>query len=412
MHVLPDSPKFMSLRANLGWNFFGQLIAKGSLLLFHIVFANLIGTSNYGAFSFIFVGGLILLQPFLDLGLNQLITKWVSRGNVEVIPLSFRIKGLITLLLIPLVCIISFWMGSNQILTFTMLCFFLINTVQQSIFGILRGLQDLRPESLTVSFQNILACFILIFFVVHQIAEVWVGSLILMVTRFTGTIFVSIIFWRKYNRHLKRNKNEKFILDSSQLWRESLTLGFTLFLIQFYFRIDSIMLGLLSSEIELGLYSVAFNLMEGSFIIPTIVMSVIFPGLSNNKYFSKFFKRGLFILTIAGIICGTVVFFLADFMIYSFYEASFKNSSEILEILSLAIPLVFWGYLMTQSLVALDRNRIYLVITSSGLLINVILNFLLIPEYGASGAAFSTVVTEALIPLICFLIILKYQFSK
>ena len=146
MHVLPDSPKFMSLRANLGWNFFGQLIAKGSLLLFHIVFANLIGTSNYGAFSFIFVGGLILLQPFLDLGLNQLITKWVSRGNVEVIPLSFRIKGLITLLLIPLVCVISFWMGSNQILTFTMLCFFLINTVQQSIFGILRGLQDLRPE--------------------------------------------------------------------------------------------------------------------------------------------------------------------------------------------------------------------------------------------------------------------------
>ena len=141
-------------------------------------------------------------------------------------------------------------------------------------------------------------------------------------------------------------------------------------------------------------------------------MSVIFPGLSNNKHFSKFFQRGLLILTIAGIICGTVVFFLADFMIYSFYEASFRNSSEILEILSLAIPLVFWGYLMTQSLVALDQNRIYLVITSSGLLINVILNFLLIPEYGASGAAFSTVVTEALIPLICFLIILKYQFSK
>ena len=412
MHVLPDSPKFMSLGSNLGWNFLGQLVAKGSLLLFHIVFANLIGTSNYGTFSFIFVGGLILLQPFLDLGLNQLITKWVSRGKIEVIPLSFRIKGLVTLLLIPLTFAISLWMGFNRILILTMLCFFLINTVQQSIFAILRGLQDLRPESLTVSFQNILACFFLIFFVVQQITELWVGSLILMLTRLTGTIFVSIIFWRKYLKNLKRDKNDKFILDSSQLWRESFTLGFTLFLIQFYFRIDSIMLGILASEIELGMYSVAFNLMEGSFIIPTIIMSVIFPGLSNKNHFSKFFQRGLLLLTIAGIIFGTIVFFLADFIIYSFYEAGFRNASEILEILALAIPLVFWGYLMTQSLVALDQNRIYLVITSLGLLINVILNFLLIPEYGASGAAFSTVVTEALIPLICFIMILKYQFSK
>ena len=103
------------------------------------------------------------------------------------------------------------------------------------------------------------------------------------------------------------------------------------------------MLGILASEIELGLYSVALNLMEGSFIIPTIIMSVIFPGLSNNHHFSKFFQRGLLLLTIAGIICGIIVFFLADFIIYSFYEAGFRNASEILEILALAIPLVFWG---------------------------------------------------------------------
>jgi len=80
--------------------------------------------------------------------------------------------------------------------------------------------------------------------------------------------------------------------------------------------------------------------------------------------------------------------------------------------LALAIPLVFWGYLMTQSLVALDHNRIYLVITATGLLLNVLLNFWLIPEYGASGAAVSTVITEALIPLSCFLMILKYHFSQ
>ena len=412
MPALADPNPILSLRANLSWNFVGQLIAKASLLLFHIVFANLVGIEGYGAFSFVFVGGLILLQPALDLGFNQLITKWVSRGNTEVVRLSLRIKGLTSLGLIPLVLAIGWWMEISLMLLLTVLGFFLINTLQQSLFGILRGLQDLRPESLTVALQNLLACAVLGFFVFLQIEDPWIGSLILMMTRFVGTIFVSGIIWKKYLTHLKNNKKDVLVLEPAQLWREALTLGFALFLIQFYFRIDTIMLGILASETEVGLYSVAFNLMEGTFFIPTIVMAAIFPGLSQTNQFSAYFRKGALLLTLSGIAMGGAVFLLADSIISWFYAPGFKNSADILEILAISIPLVFWGYLMTQSLVALDHNRIYLVITASGLLLNVLLNFWLIPEYGASGAAASTVITEALIPLSCFFMILKYHFSQ
>ena len=104
------------------------------------------------------------------------------------------------------------------------------------------------------------------------------------------------------------------------------------------FRIDTIMLGVLASEREVGLYSVAFNLMEGTFFIPTIVMAAIFPRLSQVKHFSAYFRKGV--------------------------------------------------------------------------LLNVLLNFWLIPEHGASGAAVATVITEALILLSCFIMILKYQLSS
>ena len=200
-------------------------------------------------------------------------------------------------------------------------------------------------------------------------------------------------------------------MEQSQLLREAVTLGLVLFLIQFYFRIDTIMLGVLASESEVGLYSVAFNLMEGTFFIPTIVMAAIFPGLSQAKQFSAYFRKGVVLLTLSGIAGGGAVFLLADSIISWFFAAEFQNSADILRILAMAIPLVFWGYLMTQSLVALDRNRIYLIITASGLLLNVLLNFWLIPDYGASGAAVATVITEALIPLSCFLMIIKYHFS-
>ena len=412
MPSLADSRQISIFRRNLSWNFVGQVVAKASLLLFHIIFAHLVGTAGYGEFSFVFVGGLILLQPVLDLGLYQLITKWVSRGNTEVISYSFRIKGLTALGSIPMVFLIGWWMEISLLLLVTVLGFFLINTLQQSFFGILRGLEDLRPESLTVALQNVLACAILGICVFQKIAEPWIGSSVLLLTRFAGTVLVSGIIWIKYQTKLKKSESSSVLLETKTLWNEAITLGLVLFLIQFYFRIDTIMLGVLASEREVGLYSVAFNLMEGTFFIPTIVMAAIFPGLSQAKHFSTYFRKGLLLLTVSGIAGGSAVFLLAEWIIHLLFAEEFLHSTDILQILSLAIPLVFWGYLMTQSLVALDHNRTYLGIIAGGVLINVLLNFWLIPKHGASGAAVATVITEALIPLSCFIMILKHQFSS
>jgi len=400
------------LSRNLSWNFAGQILAKFSLLLFHILFANLVGTKGYGEFSFVFVAGVIILQPSLDMGLNQLITKWISRGNTEVIRNSFQIKSRVSVILLPLVILLGWWYGIHPVLLGTILIYFLINTIQQSLFGILRGLEDLRPESITVAAQNLLALTVLWIFFNQEINEPWVGSLVLMLTRCAGTILVTGIIWKKYLLKLNNYEHSNTPQSTSNLWQEAITLGLVLFLIQFYFRIDTIMLGLLSSKTEVGQYSVAFNLMEGTFFIPTIVMAAIFPGLSQTKQFLNYFRKGLLVLSLTGIAVGGAVFLFAEIIIQMFFAQEFQGSGEVLKILALAIPIIFWGYLMTQSLVALDHNRIYLGITAFAVLLNVLLNYWLIPEYGAEGAAIATVITEALIPLSCFIMILKHYLSN
>ena len=412
MPASSESRIIYPLSRNLSWNFAGQILAKFSLLLFHILFANLVGAKGYGEFSFVFVAGVIILQPSLDMGLNQLLTKWVSRGNTEVIRSSFQIKSRVSVVLLPLVILLGWWYEIHPILLGTVLIYFLINTIQQSLFGILRGLEDLRPESVTLALQNFLALIVLCIFFNHKIDEPWVGSLVLMLTRCAGTILVTGIFWKKYLLKLNNHVHSKTLQSTSNLWQEALTLGLVLFLIQFYFRIDTIMLGLLSSKTEVGLYSVAFNLMEGTFFIPSVVIAAIFPGLSQTKQFLNYFRKGLLLLSLAGIICGGAVFLLAEIIIKMFFAQEFQGSGEVLKILALAIPIIFLGYLMTQSLVALEHNRIYLAITVFAVLLNVLLNYWLIPEYGAEGAAIATVITEALIPLSCFIIILKNYLSN
>ena len=123
--------------------------------------------------------------------------------------------------------------------------------------------------------------------------------------------------------------------------------------------------------------------------------------ISVIKYFLSYFRKGAILLTLSGIFCGITIFLLSDFIINYFFEPEYLNTIDLLKILSYAIPLVFWGYLTTQSLVALDLSKFFLLVTAFGLAINVILNFFLIPENGASGAAIATVITEAFIPLSC-----------
>ena len=403
---------FLSLSYNLKWNFVGQFFGKASLLIFHIIFAKLAGVEGYGEFSFVFVGGLILLQPGLDLGINQLITKWISRGNKEVINLSFKIKGVTSIILIPLSFIIGWYLNISLLLLVNTIVFFLFNTFQQSIFGILRGLGDLRPESIVIGVQNFLACCFLSIFIFIDYRDTWIGPFVLMITRLLGSIIVLVVFWKKYYNNLKYLKNNEFLLNTSFLWKEAFALGLVIILIQFYFRIDIIMLGLMTSDKEVGFYNTAFNLMEGTFFIPTIVMSAIFPLLSQSKKFFNYFMKGALLLSFSGVFCGLVMFFFADLIIISLFGKDFLNTVEILEKLSLAIPVVFLGYLTTQALVALDQNKIYLIVTICGLVINVILNLALIPKYGGSGAALATVITETLIPLSCFVIILKHHYSQ
>ena len=160
-----------------------------------------------------------------------------------------------------------------------------------------------------------------------------------MLTRLAGTVFIFGIIWIKNQTNETNSESSSELLGSKTLWSEAITLGLVLFLIQFYFRIDTIMLGVLASEREVGLYSVAFNLMEGTFFIPTIVMAAIFPGLSQAKHFSTYFRKGVLLLTLSGIAGGSAVFLLAEWIIHLFFAAEFQSSAEILQILALPFHL-------------------------------------------------------------------------
>ena len=83
--------------------------------------------------------------------------------------------------------------------------------------------------------------------------------------------------------------------------------------------------------------------------------------------------------------------FLSDKVIYLLYGVEYNQSGSVLMIYIWASIFVFLGvssekWFVTENLQMLSFWRTFI-----GMLINVILNFFLIPKYGIEGAAFATI---------------------
>ncbi len=394
-----------TLKNNLKWGILGQTIAKGEIFIYHLLLPLILGQYGYGVFALHWSIGLMLVQPILELGLSQLVAKWTSRGQLSVKDLAFRYQKIAGSIILPVFFMIGYLLGSDPILLFFLGLHLICNSVQQILFGLFRGIEDLRIESIVLPIQNLLSLCILLVTWSINLKEPWVAAAGIAIPRLIGLIWLLIIT-NKTKSIGHKNDEINFRLLLKEAW----TLGLVLVLIQMYFRIDTVMIGYLVDEGEVALYNSAFVVVEGSFFLPSLITAALIGSLSQTNQFLSSFQKGIKILSISGVMIGFLVSFFSVWLFNEFYPPEFGKAGNLLQLLSWAIPLVYLGTLMTQSLVALDKQKVYLFFTICGLLINITLNLLWIPEFGATGAVWSTLITECFVPLACGIVV--YQEVK
>ncbi len=391
-----------SLKYNLSWGIIGQLIAKSEIFVYHLLLPFILGQYGYGVFALHWSIGLMLVQPILELGLSQIVAKWTSRGHLSVKILALRYQKIAGSILLPAVFMIGYLLGSDPILLIFLGLHFLCNSVQQVLFGLYRGMEDLRRESVVLPVQNLLSLSFLLFTWSIDLKEPWIAAAGLAIPRLIGLIWL-LLEASKIKSFDKKNDETNF----NELLKEAWTLGIVLILIQMYFRIDTAMIGYLVDEREVALYNASFVIVEGTFFLPSLITSALIGSLSQNDRFLSSFQKGIKILGISGMLLGMLVSFFSVWFFNNLYPPEFSKAGNLLQLLSWAIPLVYLGTLMTQSLVAIDKQKIYLLFTFCGLLINIFLNLIWIPEYGATGAVWSTLITESFVPIACGIVIFQ-----
>lgn len=167
-----------------------------------------------------------------------------------------------------------------------------------------------------------------------------------------------------------------------------------------YQRIDLIMLSMMIGGPSTGIYAAAAQVSEIWNVIPLALAPAVFPVILRAKALSAemFEHRFLAILqsmSLGAILIVCFVTVCASSIVNVLYGPAFANSADILRVHIWSIFFVFLG--MTQTLWDAGEKLYWLTCfrTAAGALCNVGLNLILIPEFGALGAAIATLISYA-----------------
>ncbi len=195
--------------------------------------------------------------------------------------------------------------------------------------------------------------------------------------------------------------------------RESAPLGFSALIVFIYFKIDTILLSILKTSTDVGLYNAAYKVLENITFFPAMIIGLIFPLLSRHiftdkKEFSRIANETLkvFIILIVPLVVGTL--FLADGVIHLIGGDAFAQSANILRILIFALVFIFFGNLFNNILIASNHQRKLIIPLVLCAVFNITSNLLFIPLYSYNAAAITSVFTEFFVASAGFFLVLKY----
>lgn len=167
----------------------------------------------------------------------------------------------------------------------------------------------------------------------------------------------------------------------------------------FFTRIDQVMLGNMVGDEAVGIYAVAVRLSESWIFIPGIIATSFFPAMLNarkNNY-ALYLQRTqhlLNIMALLGVVVAIATTFLALPFINLIFGVHYSESALILIIhiwsmVFYSISIISSRYFLSEGLQLYSLRRAVI-----GLILNIVLNYFLIPLYGALGAAIATVISQ------------------
>ena len=388
------------LASNSGW-LVGEKVFTGMLtILVAAVVARYLGPEKYGLLSYTFaVAGLFAVLGELGLDglvVRELVAKPKQQPSIlgTVTGLKFLSYGTVSLVLAAF----GFWTSGGSKVEQLLFAFAAIFVILQSLSAPLFWFHS-RVEGRYVSISNtagsVASNGFRILLVTGGASLLWFGSAYIL----TAVVMLTFAFGLFKFRGGPPLRSWHFDLKIAlSLLRESGLIFVGSISAVIFLKIDQVMLRWMMGIDVVGTYAVASQLSEAFYIIPTAIAASVFPRLIALKSSGKEdFERGLqSILNINSLISQTIVILILIFsgiIISILFGSQYYDSIIILQIHILAAPFIFSRICISRWVLIEKKYKLYTVYQLLGALLNILLNYFMIPHLGAKGAAIATVIS-------------------
>lgn len=166
-------------------------------------------------------------------------------------------------------------------------------------------------------------------------------------------------------------------------------------------KIDILMIKQIVGVVETGYYSAATMLSELWFFLPVLIVMSLTPMFAKLRmenidiYNLRFEKLLSYFMLLSFVVIGFICIFADEIIILTF-GSEYAKSADILIIHIFSSVFAIMGLVQNPWIVNENYGRFSIIKNVSGAIINIVLNLILIPEYGGIGAAIATLVSYSI----------------
>jgi O-antigen/teichoic acid export membrane protein len=169
--------------------------------------------------------------------------------------------------------------------------------------------------------------------------------------------------------------------------------------ISIYMKIDQVMIQSMLGSEAVGQYAAAVRLSEAWYFIPMVIASSLFPAIINAKkiseelYYARLQKLYDLMVWMA-IAIAIPMTFLSDWIVELLYGVEYSEAGSVLMIHIWAGVFVFLGVASSKWLLTENLQIFSTINTTIGAIVNIILNYIFIENYGIEGSAWATLISH------------------
>jgi O-antigen/teichoic acid export membrane protein len=390
-----------------------KIIENLIAFLIIILISRELGSVGLGQYSFLFsfVG---LFFIFSDWGLSAMMIKDLSKDFSKVnkyVSNIINLKFILTFISFIVYFFVLFFINQDE-LFWSLVVVGLITYL--NIFDSFYNILIIKTKGISIAIAFFLERIIALlggFFVLYYFKSLFLFVIILLISNTIRTILM-FLFSKKYFKY-KLTLDLNFLLS---LIRK----GFPFVLIStfslVYVRMDTVMLGFMKTYEVVGFYNAGYKLIDVLCVIPALLLTFGFPMLSRffkeNKNIAKdLFENMIYYSMIIVLPIMIGIIFIGGRILEFVYKFNSPESILAFQILSLALVFIYLSSIMGYLIAAADKQIIFAWIGGIGALINITINFILIPKYSLYGAGSATVFTYFIMSTLMFIYIRKNFFK-